>query len=158
MVLWHETILSAQGFGRCRVTAYEELKVLAIGSQGKITLVQHKNSGCRYAVKTVRETESLNRKLEYIEPLLMQHLSDLDEERSSGFVKTVETFECGGNYCTVMEFYEEGNLLEFLLQDGNLQCNETFAKRVIYQTTQALQTLHSMDIIHRDIKLQNIMV
>mmetsp|Transcript_34382 Transcript_34382/g.45263 ORF Transcript_34382/g.45263 Transcript_34382/m.45263 type:complete len:114 (+) Transcript_34382:609-950(+) len=73
------------------------------------------------------------------------------------FVKTYETFECADNHYMVMEFVEDGSLSSYLEKNVTEPICEFFAKRVIRQVASALLCLHRMHVIHRDVKLDNIL-
>lgn len=72
-------------------------------------------------------------------------------------VKTLDVFETSRHLFIVMEYISNGNLLQFLAAGKN-RINETNARRLARQLLGALSYLHANDIIHRDIKPQNILV
>lgn len=72
-------------------------------------------------------------------------------------VKTIDVFETSTHLYVVMEHVSGGNLLEFLA-GGKNRVNEKNALRIAGQLLDAVAYLHSNDVIHRDIKAENILV
>lgn len=56
----------------------------------------------------------------------------------------------------VMEYVSCGDLLTFVRKRSKL--NETTAKFIFKQIVEGLQFIHSQSIVHRDIKLDNILI
>jgi len=58
----------------------------------------------------------------------------------------------------VMKYYNQGSLADYLGANQIFPSKETCAKRVILWVAKALNYLHSMHVIHRDVKFENILV
>ena len=74
-------------------------------------------------------------------------------------VHVMGQIECCGdndNIYSVMDFSDGMELFDYVDQNGPL--NEETAKRIFYQILQGTQRIHSMDIGHRDMSLENVMV
>ena len=64
------------------------------------------------------------------------------------------------NIYIVLELIKSGNLLEILdkMKQNNVKFTEKDAANIIYQILLAINYIHASNIIHRDLKLENIMV
>ena len=81
---------------------------------------------------------------------LTQKLSE-----KSPFPRLLEYQKIGSTYHIVMEYLEGPNLIEYLAT-GRL--DEAKIKTIFRQLLLAVNILHSLEIVHRDLKLQNIML
>ncbi|CAD8046516.1 unnamed protein product [Paramecium primaurelia] len=89
--------------------------------------------------------------------LVLSEIKALQLIKSNHVVGFVETFQ-DGEYCyIVMEYCNSGDL-EQQLKNPNFKLTEQDAKGIMKQILKGLKDLHSKFIIHRDLKVQNIMV
>ncbi|CAD8143219.1 unnamed protein product [Paramecium pentaurelia] len=89
--------------------------------------------------------------------LVLSEIKALQLIKSDHVVGFVETFQ-DGEYCyIVMEYCNSGDL-EQQLKNPKFKLTEQDAKGIIKQILKGLKDLHSKFIIHRDLKVQNIMV
>ena len=74
-------------------------------------------------------------------------------------LRMFESFETDDAIFVVMELAKDGPLLDYVLKNGHPGLTESLAKSFFTQIASALQYLHStMGIVHRDVKLENILV
>ena len=71
-------------------------------------------------------------------------------------VKLYETFETGRHIMLVMELCAGGDLLNFVRKRKKL--DEETAKVIFKQVIEGIGYVHSKKILHRDIKLDNILL
>jgi serine/threonine protein kinase len=76
--------------------------------------------------------------------------------RHPNVVKLFETFETGRHILLVMELCAGGDLLNYVRKRKKL--DEDIAKYLFKQIIEGLGYLHSKSILHRDIKLDNILL
>lgn len=58
----------------------------------------------------------------------------------------------------IMECYKNGDLFDFLQGQGRKIITEEIARFFFSQLLTAVEYIHSKNIVHRDIKLENILV
>ena len=71
-------------------------------------------------------------------------------------IKLYDIYETNNKIYIVMEYCKSGNLYNFLEIDHRI-LQENIAKEIIYKLLLAINFIHSLGIIHRDIKLTNIL-
>ena len=76
--------------------------------------------------------------------------------RHASVVKLFETFETEKHYLFVMELCAGGDLLSYVRKRRKL--NENVAKYLFKQIIEGIGYIHSKNIVHRDIKLDNILL
>ena len=91
----------------------------------------------------------------------MRHeLEVLNKLENPYIVHVLDICEDVNNIYIVMEFMSHGTLLEKLstVKETQTSLSEQDAAKIVYQILIALNFLHKQNVIHRDLKLENIMV
>ena len=70
-------------------------------------------------------------------------------------IKLLETFQTATHICIVLELCPGGDLLSYVRKRRKL--SELQAKYIFKQIIQGLQYLEKVNVVHRDIKLDNIL-
>lgn len=156
---WHKEILTAQGFYNKRIDQYEPLGKLGEGSFGVVVLSQHKFSQAKVAVKVIEKAKInsvyLKNKQTFEELSISEEMA---RENCSNILDLVEVFEDDQAFYVVTKFMPSGDLFNYICQQANQPLDEELAQHIIRQVCQAVQALHSKNIIHRDIKIENILM
>ena len=133
---------------------YKYGRLLGKGAFGKVNLSLHTLTGRLVAIKSINKskiiTERQKSKIQ-IETSIMKTLSSSDY-----IVKFFETYETQKHICIVMEYICAGDLLSYIRKRNKL--NEQTAKYIYKQIILGIQYIHNHNIIHRDIKLDNILI
>lgn len=72
-------------------------------------------------------------------------------------VGLIDLFENSEYYYIVLEYMQGGDLFDYI-QARNFQLTELRVKELAYQIGLAIRYLHSYGIVHRDLKLENVMM
>jgi calcium-dependent protein kinase len=132
---------------------YERICLIGHGSYGKVYKVIHKSSGEIRAIKVIKINNLAHGlKVSDIEKEL-RILKNIDHPN---VIKVYESYIDSANFYLVTEYYSEGDLYEHLMKMKNM--NESVAKTIMFQIISAVAFLHNNNIIHGDLKLENIMI
>jgi len=130
-----------------------ELKsVLGEGSYGKVFLAEDSKTGEQFAVKTYDKSTLNAEKIArvYFEASIMSELAN------KHILKMKKVTEDVDRVYIVTEYAKNGDLLEYVRSKKKLTENE--AREIFTQILDALDYTHNNNIIHRDIKLENILL
>ena len=132
---------------------YKYGRVIGRGAFGKVNIGLNILTGRIVAIKSFNKknlmNESAKNKILY-ETNLMRGLCH------PSVTKILETFECENYMLIIMEYISGGNLQNFVKKRRKL-CEKT-AKILFRQIIQGIRYIHSRGIVHRDIKLENILL
>ena len=95
---------------------------------------------------------------ELVNQLLAGHATVAVFVRAELLADTINPGEARGWLVTVSEFCSHGNLLAWLKSQPGWKASEALARHAIVQVVEAVQHLHRNDLVHRDLKLDNICV
>ena len=132
---------------------YKFVKLLGKGAFGKITLGIHKLTGKYVAIKSI---DKVNIKDEYSRRKVFQEVYILKKIRHSCVIRLLEVFESEKHFLMVMEYSGGGDLLQYVKKRKRL--NEQSAKAIFKQILYALGHCHCRSVLHRDIKLDNVLM
>ena len=129
---------------------YEILSKLGSGSFGSVYLARNKYTNEKVAMKQIKKsTVNLLSDGEITDEI--EILKNLDHP---DIVRIIESFNTKNSYILITEYCEGGELFD---QVKN-QLSETQIAVIFKQILSGLAYLHSNNIVHRDLKLENILI
>ena len=132
---------------------YRLIKMIGKGSFGKVYLGKHILTGQPVAIKSI---DKQHMKDEYSRRKIFQEVLILKTCNHKNVIKLLEVFENKKYLFIVQEYASEGDLLSHVKQHGRL--SESEAKGLVLQIVQGVRYCHQHNILHRDIKLENILL
>ncbi|OHT11956.1 CAMK family protein kinase [Tritrichomonas foetus] len=133
---------------------YHFIKELGAGGYARVHLAEHRRTKLLVAIKVISISERRNDSA-YIDRIDQE--VNLMKKMNHPFI--CELFEVvvepGQCYFIVMEYLEGGTLLERLNTTGSIA--ESTAKNIFFQLVSAVYYIHRFNIVHRDIKIENIL-
>ncbi|KAK9450472.1 uncharacterized protein V1518DRAFT_413933 [Limtongia smithiae] len=125
---------------------YKIAHLIGKGSFGKVYLATHKLTGAVVVLKSAEKSDlNLAREIHHYRQLLHPHIARLYE------VIVTETL-----VWLVLEYCPGDELYEYLLRKGALPTEQV--QRIFAQLCGAVAYIHTRDIVHRDLKLENILM
>ena len=123
-----------------------------------MVLARHSLSGVLVAVKFIDKSNVENIYTNNNEKFNeVQIMEEICRGRSKHLLDLIESFEDERYYFLVTNFMPGLDLQDYIFQQDLPLRDEHTARHMLLQICQGLQVMHNLNIVHRDIKLQNIL-
>ncbi|KAK7794730.1 hypothetical protein R5R35_009620 [Gryllus longicercus] len=132
---------------------FTKIKPIGVGAFGEVALVRKIDTNHLYAMKTLRKADVLKRNQVAHVKAERDILAEADNE---WVVKLYYSFQDKDNLYFVMDYIPGGDLMSLLIKLGIFE--EPLARFYIAELTCAVESVHKMGFIHRDIKPDNILI
>ncbi|CAF0811170.1 unnamed protein product [Didymodactylos carnosus] len=132
---------------------FEPLKVIGRGAFGEVRLVQKRDTGHIYAMKILRKADMLQR--EQVAHVRAER-DVLVEADHTWVVKMYYSFQDSRNLYLIMEFLPGGDLMTLLIEKEIF--SEDMTQFYVAETALAIESIHRLGFIHRDIKPDNLLL
>ncbi|XP_029409949.1 serine/threonine-protein kinase Nek3 isoform X4 [Nannospalax galili] len=130
---------------------YVVLRVIGQGSFGRALVVQQESSNRLFAMKEIRLPKSFsNAQNSRKEAVLLAKM------RHPNVVAFKESFEADGHLYIVMEYCEEGDLMQRIKQQKGKLFPEDMILNWFTQMCLGVNHIHKKRVLHRDIKSKNV--
>ena len=129
---------------------YKPTKVLGSGSFGCVYEAKNTTFGNKVAMKVIKK----DKENELDEQEIRNEINILKQLSHPNIVKIYEFYISENHYYIITEFCKEGELFSYIKN----KYSERQLAVLFYQVFSGLWYLHENKIIHRDIKLENIMI
>ena len=139
-----------------KVADYVFEKQIGQGQFGEVFRARHLETGRVFAIKVLK-------KATYADNRLMRRQLKLEAEvmgraRHPHLMRLHRSFETGSNYYLVLDYCRHGDLQQFMARHKVRHFSEAEAIRVLAQIRDAFAGLRAMDVMHCDLKLENVFV
>ncbi len=140
-------------YPKTKLSFYKFGRLIGRGAFGKVNLALHVLTGRLVAIKSFnkknfKKKDSINK--------IYNEINIMKSLRHNSIVKILETIETENYILIIMENISGGNLLSFIKKRTKL--NEKTSRFIFRQLISSIKFIHSKGIIHRDIKLDNILI
>jgi serine/threonine protein kinase len=132
---------------------FRTVKVIGKGAFGEVRLVQKKDTGKIYAMKTLKKSEMLKKdQLAHVRA----ERDVLAESDSPWVVQLFYSFQDPSYLYLIMEFLPGGDLMTMLIKYDTF--SEDVTRFYMAECVLAIEAVHGVGFIHRDIKPDNILI
>ncbi|GKV46816.1 hypothetical protein SLEP1_g53779 [Rubroshorea leprosula] len=138
---------------RTSIDDFEIIKPISRGAFGRVFLAKKRTTGDLFAIKVLKKADMVRKNA--VESILAER-DILISVRNPFVVRFFYSFTCRENLYLVMEYLNGGDLYSLL---RNLGClDEDVARVYIAEVVLALEYLHSLNVVHRDLKPDNLLI
>ncbi|XP_041972688.1 testis-specific serine/threonine-protein kinase 1-like [Aricia agestis] len=137
---------------------YKIIKKINEGSYSKVYLAEYKNSFKRNKAKVLacKVIDTNVAPSDFVEKFLPREINLLTKLSHPHLVPAHSIFERNKKYFIFMRYMERGDLLDYIVRHGAVP--EQQARVWTRQLALAVQYLHELEVAHRDIKCENVLL
>lgn len=125
---------------------YRLIRRIGSGSEGNVFLVHSTKYKKDFALKATRSSHKT----------LSNELETLIQLDHPNIIQIYSRFSLSSADCIIFEFCSKGSLFDLIQKDGRFSKDNIYP--VCFQLASAIQHMHLLNIAHRDIKPQNILI
>ncbi|CAH2246102.1 rho-associated kinase 2 isoform X1 [Pelobates cultripes] len=148
----YEKIVSEVRRLQMKAEDYDVVKVIGRGAFGEVQLVRHKSTQKVYAMKLLSKFEMIKRS---DSAFFWEERDIMAFANSPWVVQLSSAFQDDKHLYMVMEYMPGGDLVNLM---SNYDVPEKWAKFYTAEVVLALDAIHSMGLIHRDVKPDNMLL
>ncbi|KAA8497051.1 Serine/threonine-protein kinase CBK1 [Porphyridium purpureum] len=136
-----------------KVTDYKLVQLIGRGAFGNVWLAQHRASGKHCAIKQLKKTDMFER--HQVEHIWAERYALAKAGQHPLIVEMISAFQDPQYLFLVLEFVPGGDMLTMLSRRTVL--SEDWVRFYCAELIVAIDVLHSLGVIHRDIKPDNVL-
>ncbi|CAD0198698.1 unnamed protein product [Chrysodeixis includens] len=131
-------------------------KMVGEGSYAKVYKATHMVDETRHAIMACKVIDTAQAPRDYLTKFLPRELDVLIRINHPHIVHVSNIFQRRAKYFIFLRFAENGDLLDFLTQNGAVPENQS--RLWMRQILSGINYIHTMNIAHRDLKCENILI
>eukprot|EP00186_Timspurckia_oligopyrenoides_P003150 CAMPEP_0182444006 /NCGR_PEP_ID=MMETSP1172-20130603/2592_1 /TAXON_ID=708627 /ORGANISM="Timspurckia oligopyrenoides, Strain CCMP3278" /LENGTH=925 /DNA_ID=CAMNT_0024639453 /DNA_START=260 /DNA_END=3037 /DNA_ORIENTATION=- len=135
---------------------YREQHEIGSGFYAKVLMALDEKRGEPVAVKVMRKRHANETRALRIARVICRECEILRELDHPNIVPVLDIFETEREARIVMEFMSGGSLFSAIRAQGRVR--EDVARNYMFQILSAMQYLHERNIVHRDVKTENVLL
>ncbi|KAH0509621.1 testis-specific serine/threonine-protein kinase 4 [Microtus ochrogaster] len=132
---------------------YEVGKVIGHGSYGTVYEAYYTKQKVMVAVKIISKKKASD---DYLNKFLPREIQVMKVLRHKYLINFYQAIETTSRVYIILELAQGGDVLEWIQRYG--ACSETLAGKWFSQMALGIAYLHSKGIVHRDLKLENLLL
>lgn len=154
---WGEKLMEHGKSHSARLSDFEVIAPIGKGAAGRVFLVRHRKTGRKMALKAIEKEENVfDSRSSYRHAVDERAVLGLTEGEPS-FVQLRYAFQTKTNIYLVTDFCDGGDLF-FYLAANQCGLDEDRARFILAEIILALEKLHELDVIYRDLKPENVLL
>lgn len=153
LIFKEEALLLRMSRVKMSIYQFESISIIGRGAFGEVRLCKDKYDGEIVAVKKMKK-EDLHKKNQILHVKAEKEI--LSISKSEWIVKLKYSFQDDDYVYLVMEYLSGGDLMSVLIEKDNL--TEEDSKLYAAELVLAIEDVHKLMFIHRDIKPDNILI
>ena len=130
-------------------------KILGFGSFATVKLATFRGDNNNYAIKTYEKYKLVDSK---VRKNVAREISLMKKLHHPSVIKLITSIETSKQIHLIMEYTTSTSLNGYLKTKVGRKISESEARILFRQLTEGICYLHELSIIHRDIKMENILV
>ena len=140
-----------------KITDFNFISNIGSGGIANVKLYEHKKTKAQYAIKLIDKIKIENKAHK---ELFAREVEMMYKINHPNIVKLYNHFEDENNCYLIMEYIKNGNLFTFRNNQPSKILDHNQCANILVDLISALYYLHNMtpNIIHRDIKLENLLI
>uniref|UniRef100_A0A8C4ZP10 non-specific serine/threonine protein kinase n=1 Tax=Gadus morhua TaxID=8049 RepID=A0A8C4ZP10_GADMO len=132
---------------------FEVMETLGKGTYGKVKKAMERTTQNTVAIKSIRK-ERITEDLDRVH--IQREIEITASLRHPNIIRFFEVFESRDKIVIVMEYASRGELYDYVHEHRRL--SEAQARDIFRQITSAVHYCHKNGVVHRDLKLENILL